>query len=300
MTPTVLDAILEGVREDVADRERAVPRAALAQVPVAAPRPVLAEPAVKALLPPKHGAMKFARGLVLIDPPYEVPGEIVLEIEGPWLHTILFEVPLLAFAGTATPTPAPAPSTSGSTYTVLAGDGWWIISYRTGVSASILQSINGMSSSTMLHPGMVLKTTSVSTSSAPAVAPAPAPASKQAAVDYVRAAVRNPSSYYVWGGNGPSGFDCSGLTQQAMAQAGISIPRRAGDQYLAAKSYVPISQAQPGDLVFYANQSTGRIYHTAMYMGGGQLAHALNEDAGLVFTSTTIMKSDMLAVAARY
>ncbi|ACV06320.1 indole-3-glycerol phosphate synthase TrpC [Kytococcus sedentarius] len=41
MTPTVLDAILEGVREDVADRERAVPRAALAQVPVAAPRPVL-------------------------------------------------------------------------------------------------------------------------------------------------------------------------------------------------------------------------------------------------------------------
>lgn len=37
-----------------------------------------------------------------------------------------------------------------------------------------------------------------------------------------------------------------------------------------------------------------------MYMGGGQLAHALNEDAGLVFTSTTIMKSDMLAVAARY
>lgn len=221
-------------------------------------------------------------------------------LNGMTAATVLHPGMVLKTSGTATPTPAPAPSTSGSTYTVLAGDGWWIISYRTGVSASILQSINGMSSSTMLHPGMVLKTTSVSTSSAPAVAPAPAPASKQAAVDYVRSAVRNPSSYYVWGGNGPSGFDCSGLTQQAMARAGISIPRRAGDQYLAAKSYVPISQAQPGDLVFYANQSTGRIYHTAMYMGGGQLAHALNEDAGLVFTSTTIMKSDMLAVAARY
>ena len=193
---------------------------------------------------------------------------------------------------------ASAPAPSPATYVVQANDGWWLIAQRTGVSMERLQRLNGMTVSTMLHPGMVLKTTSVSTSSAPA--PAPAPASKQAAVDYVRSAVRNPSSYYVWGGNGPSGFDCSGLTQQAMAQAGISIPRRAGDQYLAAKSYVPISQAQPGDLVFYANQSTGRIYHTAMYMGGGQLAHALNEDAGLVFTSTTIMKSDMLAVAARY
>ena len=198
-----------------------------------------------------------------------------------------------------TAAPAPAPAPSASTYTVLAGDGWWIISYRTGVSASVLQSINGMTSSTVLHPGMVLKT-SVVASSAPAPAPAPVTNGKQAAVDFVRSKVQNPSSYYLWGGNGPYGFDCSGLTQQAMAKAGISIPRRAGDQYNAAKSYVPISQAQPGDLVFYANQSTGRIYHVAMYMGGGQLAHALNEDAGLLFTSTTIMKSDMLAVAARY
>ncbi|MFF5022038.1 NlpC/P60 family protein [Micrococcus luteus] len=219
-------------------------------------------------------------------------------LNGMTAATMLHPGMVLKTSGTATP----APSTSGSTYTVLAGDGWWIISYRTGVSASVLQSINGMTASTMLHPGMVLKTTSVATSttSARSAAPAPAPVSKQAAVDYVRAAVRNPSSSYVWGGNGPSGFDCSGLTQQAMAQAGISIPRRAGDQYLAAKSYVPISQAQPGDLVFYANQSTGRIFHVAMYMGGGQLAHALNEDAGLVFTSTTIMQSNMLAVAARY
>ncbi|MFP3337670.1 NlpC/P60 family protein [Micrococcus sp. SIMBA_131] len=219
-------------------------------------------------------------------------------LNGMTAATMLHPGMVLKTSGTATP--APAPATSGSTYTVLAGDGWWIISYRTGVSASVLQSINGMTASTMLHPGMVLKTTSDSSSSAPTVAPASATSSKQAAVDYVRAAVRNPSSYYVWGGNGPSGFDCSGLTQQAMAQAGISIPRRAGDQYLAAKSYVPISQAQPGDLIFYANQSTGRIFHVAMYMGGGQLAHALNEDAGLVFTSTTIMQSNMLAVAARY
>ena len=217
-------------------------------------------------------------------------------INGMSSSTMLHPGMVLKTSGSAAPAPAPAPS--ASTYTVLAGDGWWIISYRTGVSASALQSINGMSSSTMLHPGMVLKTSVVSSSSTPA--PAPVTNGKQAAVDFVRSKVQSPSSYYLWGGNGPNGFDCSGLTQQAMAKAGISIPRRAGDQYNAAKSYVPISQARPGDLVFYANQSTGRIYHVAMYMGGGQLAHALNESAGLVYTSTNIMKSDMLTVAARY
>ena len=118
--------------------------------------------------------------------------------------------------------------------------------------------------------------------------------------DYVRAAVRNPSSYYAWGGNGPSGFDCSGLTQQAMAQAGISIPRRAGDQYLAAKSYVPISQAQPGDLVFYANQSTGRIYHVAMYIGNGKIAHARNPQMGVTITDVDYSPWNMMGTAARY
>lgn len=229
-----------------------------------------------------------------------VSASTLQSLNGMTSATMLHPGMVLKTSGTAAPAPAPAPSTSGSTYTVLSGDGWWIISYRTGVSASALQSLNGMTSSTMLHPGMVLKTSVVSSSSTPAPAPAPVTTGKQAAVDYVRTKVQSSSSYYLWGGNGPNGFDCSGLTQQAMAKAGISIPRRAGDQYNAAKSYVPISQAQPGDLVFYANQSTGRIYHVAMYMGGGQLAHALNESAGLVFTSTNIMKSDMLTVAARY
>ena len=77
-------------------------------------------------------------------------------LNGMTAATVLHPGMVLKTSGTATPAPAPAPSTSGSTYTVLAGDGWWIISYRTGVSASVLQSINGMTSSTMLHPGMVL------------------------------------------------------------------------------------------------------------------------------------------------
>ena len=227
-----------------------------------------------------------------------VPVSTLLSLNGMTLDTMLHPEMVLKTGGT--PAAAPAPAPKSGTYTVMAGDGWWVISYRTGVSASTLQSINNMTPQTVLHPGMVLKTTTAGAASSPAPAPSTTAPSKQAAVDYVIDKVQDPDAYYTWGGNGPYGFDCSGLMQQAYAQAGISIPRTGGNQFAAAKAYVPISQAQPGDLVFYANQSTGRIYHTAMYMGGGQLAHALNEDAGLVFTSTTIMKSDMLAVVARY
>ncbi|MDO5635332.1 MAG: LysM peptidoglycan-binding domain-containing protein [Micrococcus sp.] len=70
-------------------------------------------------------------------------------------------------------TPAAAASTASATpgsYTVQRGDGWWIISQRTGVSMRALQQANGMTASTMLHPNMVLRL------SAPAAAPAPAPA----------------------------------------------------------------------------------------------------------------------------
>ena len=81
-------------------------------------------------------------------------------LNGMTAATVLHPGMVLKTSGTATPAPAPAPSTSGSTYTVLAGDGWWIISYRTGVSASVLQSINGMTSSTTVsYTHLTLPTT---------------------------------------------------------------------------------------------------------------------------------------------
>lgn len=68
----------------------------------------------------------------------------------------------------ATKTPT-APSTSGSTYTVKPGDSWWTISTRLGMSMTTLAKINGMTTSTTIHPGQVLKT-SQSTAPAPSTA----------------------------------------------------------------------------------------------------------------------------------
>ncbi len=85
------------------------------------------------------------------------------------------------------------------------------------------------------------------------------------ATDFAAAQLGDP---YVWGGNGPNAWDCSGLTQHAMAAAGISIPRVVGPQY-AASQHISMSDLQPGDLVFYASMS-----HVGIYIGNGKVIHA--------------------------
>jgi cell wall-associated NlpC family hydrolase len=95
---------------------------------------------------------------------------------------------------------------------------------------------------------------------------APASGRAAAAVAAARSALGKP---YVWGANGPGGFDCSGLMQWSYAQAGVSIPRTSQAQRYAGRQ-IPLSQAQPGDLVTYRGDAS----HVAMYMGNGQVIHA--------------------------
>ncbi|MFF5531120.1 NlpC/P60 family protein [Streptomyces cinerochromogenes] len=96
---------------------------------------------------------------------------------------------------------------------------------------------------------------------------AAAPAGRAAAaLAAARSALGRP---YVWGANGPSGFDCSGLMQWAYAHAGIHLPRTSQEQRFAGRQ-VPLSQARPGDLVVYRSDAS----HVAMYAGDGQVIHA--------------------------
>jgi len=79
---------------------------------------------------------------------------------------------------------------------------------------------------------------------------------------------------YQWGGEDPGvGFDCSGLTQWSWAQAGVSLPRTAAEQYDAV-THIPLSAMQPGDLVFWSDGSG--ISHVAIYIGNGDVVHAPN------------------------
>jgi len=87
-----------------------------------------------------------------------------------------------------------------------------------------------------------------------------------AAIAAARSALGHP---YVWGANGPGGFDCSGLMQWSYAHAGVGLPRTSQAQRYAGRQ-VPLSEAQPGDLVTYRSDAS----HIAMYMGNGQVIHA--------------------------
>ena len=77
---------------------------------------------------------------------------------------------------------------------------------------------------------------------------------------------------YVWGGESPGGFDCSGLVKYLYAQHGVGLPRVADAQARVGTS-IPPSALQAGDAVFFADAS-GYIGHEGLYLGNGQFVHA--------------------------
>jgi len=98
----------------------------------------------------------------------------------------------------------------------------------------------------------------------------------------LRAAESRQGLPYVWGAAGPSAFDCSGLVQWAFAQAGIRMPRVADDQARAGPA-VPLSELEPGDLLFYHTDPTapGYISHVAIYVGNGWMIQAPEPGLGV-------------------
>lgn len=86
---------------------------------------------------------------------------------------------------------------------------------------------------------------------------------------------------YVAAASGPSAFDCSGLTMAAWRQAGVSLPHYSRSQYSVTRR-IPLSQAQPGDLVFYFGSGA---HHVGLYIGNGKMVHAANPSSGVLVTN---------------
>jgi peptidoglycan DL-endopeptidase CwlO len=127
-------------------------------------------------------------------------------------------------------------------------------------------------------------------------------------VTFLKAAESRLGLPYVYGGNGPDVFDCSGLVKWSLAQAGVVMPRVAAEQALTGPA-VPFSQLQPGDLLFYHTDPTapGYISHVAIYLGDdvmlqapqpGEYVEAVPADFGTEYAGAIQVYPAVAAAAA--
>ncbi|MCM1048172.1 MAG: NlpC/P60 family protein [Clostridiales bacterium] len=93
---------------------------------------------------------------------------------------------------------------------------------------------------------------------------------------YAKQFLGNP---YVWGGTSlTNGADCSGFVLSVYKKYGVSLPHYSGSQANCG-TRISVSEAKPGDLVFYGSGQT--INHVAIYIGNGQVIHASSPKTGI-------------------
>ena len=118
-------------------------------------------------------------------------------------------------------------------------------------------------------------------------------AMRAAAVEYASKQVL-AKKRYVWGSEGPTTFDCSGLVYAAYRAAGLGWPnwdRLNSSLYWVSTKRVPLSDLVPGDLLFYSYKPTvNTIHHITIYAGGGMMWEANSKDKGLLYSSIYSVK----------
>jgi cell wall-associated NlpC family hydrolase len=113
------------------------------------------------------------------------------------------------------------------------------------------------------------------------VVPADATAVETVAITYALAQLDKP---YIWGGDGPNAFDCSGLTMMAWAQAGVTLLHYTGDQINEGTPVPSYADISPGDLVLVPG-SDGTVVnpgHVGLYIGDGLVESAVDVKYGVI------------------
>ena len=116
------------------------------------------------------------------------------------------------------------------------------------------------------------------------------------AVEYAKKQVL-AKKRYVWGDEGPTTFDCSGLVYAAYRAAGLGWPnwdRLNSSLYWVSTKRVPLSEIVPGDLLFYSYKGTvSTIHHISIYAGDGMMWEAHSKNKGLLFSNIYSVKGLM-------
>ena len=102
---------------------------------------------------------------------------------------------------------------------------------------------------------------------------------------------------YIWGSEGPSSFDCSGLVYAAYKSAGLGWPnwdRLNSALYSGYTKHVSLKELVHGDLLFYSYKGTiSTIHHITIYAGNGMMWEANSKDRGLLYSNIYSVKGLM-------
>lgn len=215
-------------------------------------------------------------------------------------------------APTAT-TAAPASGSSGLVYTVRPNDSLSLIASRANTRLSALLALNGLTMSSMIHPGDQLKLPEGSTmpSANPEATTAPSASAQPAAqaniaatgnsqidavLAFTRAQLGKPYKFFT---AGPDTYDCSGLVKAAFATIGLALPHQS---YAQSKFGTPVDwrnePIKAGDLVFkYSSTNLSVISHVGIAISSTQMIHAPN--AGSVVKVAAIPAANAIVAVQR-
>ena len=128
------------------------------------------------------------------------------------------------------------------------------------------------------------------------------PAPTKAAGDAIQFALSQQGKPYQWGAltTHQNSFDCSSLMLQAYRDGGVSLPRTSREQWRAG-AYLPVAKAQPGDLLFWAHDTSdpATIHHVAMYLGDGKMVEAQQNGVPVHIRSVTFTEGGLMDYAVR-
>jgi len=128
------------------------------------------------------------------------------------------------------------------------------------------------------------------------------PAPTKAAGDAIQWALTQQGKPYQWGAttSQQNSFDCSSLMLQAYRAVGITLPRVSRQQYRAG-AMLPVEQAQPGDLLFWAydTDNPDTIHHVAMYLGDGKIVEAQQTGVPVHIRPVRFGEAELMAQAVR-
>jgi cell wall-associated NlpC family hydrolase len=111
----------------------------------------------------------------------------------------------------------------------------------------------------------------------------------------IKFATKQIGDRYVFGADGMTYWDCSGLTMRAYQAAGVNLPHSSAAQSRMGKS-IPFNQKKPGDLVFFGRP----VSHVGIYIGGGKMVHAPRSGSRVKIASASSLGSKRLVAVRRF